>query len=130
MPLRGQARQARKMGDSNRLVRELMARPELAGSGGPETEEGVAEMTMTHDCRMCLCVRCYPWDEGTHNFRHSEGYVAELACDCTACSRERPLYPGHQPTAVGPAPSRSSLQDGPTRSWEIPAPGHAVPVTA
>lgn len=47
---------------------------------------------MSHDCRFCICVSCYPWEEGVHNFRHP--YRAE-ACDCDHCPRERPPYPDY-----------------------------------
>lgn len=87
-------------------------------------------MAMSHDCRMCLCVRCYPWDEGTHNFRHAEGYVTERACDCTVCTRDRPLYAGYQPIAAEIEPTRARHLDDPARSWETPISGIATPATA
>jgi len=49
---------------------------------------------MTHDCRFCACVACYPWEEGVHNFRHTGR--AE-ACDCDRCPQETPLYPDYPP---------------------------------
>ena len=62
---------------------------------------------MAHDCRFCICVSCYPWEEGIHNFRHPGR--AE-ACDCDHCPLEYPLYPDY------PA----------GRNWKKPTPGTLV----
>jgi hypothetical protein len=51
---------------------------------------------MAHDCRYCICVPCFPWAEGVHNFRHSG---REDACECARCTHERPHY------LAAPAPS-------------------------
>lgn len=44
---------------------------------------------MVHDCRFCICVSCFPWEEGVHNFRHPWN---ERACNCARCTHERPPY--------------------------------------
>ncbi|MCI4363113.1 MAG: hypothetical protein L3K13_02250 [Thermoplasmata archaeon] len=61
-------------------------------------------MTADHDCRFCACVKCYPWEEGVHNFKHKGNTVR---CSCDACPAEKPYYPtvGDSGTSVLPTPA-------------------------
>ena len=64
-------------------------------------------MTADHDCRFCACVKCYPWDDGVHNFRHNGNTVH---CSCDACPAEKPFYPapGAEPLPTRPAAAPST----------------------
>jgi hypothetical protein len=56
-------------------------------------------MTADHDCRFCSCVKCYPWEDGVHNFKHKGN---TNRCSCDACPAEKPYYP---PPGGAPAPA-------------------------
>jgi hypothetical protein len=67
-------------------------------------------MTADHDCRFCACVKCYPWDDGVHNFRHTGNPVR---CSCDACPAEKPFYPSPGGETAPPAAKPSSTPTAP-----------------